>query len=316
MQPATDAAERLRAIAAQLPAYNPDTTPPKPESGYINSPEGAQLAATPEELAAIQGIVAPQPTTDDLESMTKAELLECGLAIGAFAAGSKLRETGLRKAIRAKRAERAATVDGWVAHGFVSAEDKPVFVGKSESTENPTLRESIVEIVQGLVNVGAISAEEQADILSHFTPAPGGVFDEISQELTEQGVKIAVAAGSFEDFGIVGIDRSSLKEEAPMDTGFTLYVDCAPLDSGRLWTGGSVEHEANKLVHAEFPQMKFADWRLVQYGQGAALLCHYAAQIVRDRQLSAVVLDTRTPAGSVLVNALSLIATNIVRGLR
>ena len=56
------------------------------------------------------------------------------------------------------------------------------------------------------------------------------------------------------------------------------------------------------LDNSPGPQMKFADWRLVQYGQGAALLCHYATQIVRERQLPAVVLDTRTPAGSVLVN--------------
>ncbi len=286
MQPASDAADRLRAIAAQLPAYNPDTTPPKPEAGYINSPEaeGLTLAATPEELAAQQGIVAPQPTIDDLDGMTKPQLIECGLAIGAFEQGTKLRETGLRKAIRAKRAERAAVVEDWAGAGFISETSKESLV-KTGSFSAPTLKETIAETAQGMADAGAISQEDANDIK-------------------------ATAYGCMADSGE---ETVTFKSDA---NSFTLYIDCSPISDDYVYTGAWLEAEANKLIHGEFPALKFADWRLVQYGQGAALLCHYAAPIVRERQLPAIVLDTRTPAGSVLVNALSLIATNIVRGLR
>jgi len=149
--PVTDAAARLRAIAAELPAAL-EPAAPVAEKGFINPPDSpAVLAATPEEAIAVQGIVAPaEPVADELDGMTKAQLLaECqALGIGSDATKGK-RETGLRKLIRDARAN----------------EPKQMVTADRDGT----LAEAIVETTEALVSVGLIDATTANEITAPLT---------------------------------------------------------------------------------------------------------------------------------------------------
>lgn len=116
----------------------------KAERGYVNSPEnpfeGQPLALTPEEAAAQQGIkpVTDEPQ-DDLDTKNKYELLEICRAMGIVKPNekTKMREPGMKAAIRAKRLEAE-----------VLAHDEPPNVQQVEL--EPTIMESVREALDGL----------------------------------------------------------------------------------------------------------------------------------------------------------------------
>jgi len=146
------AADRLRAIAAQLPAFTPGfDDKPVMEQGFVNPPDsGAVLAATPEEAAAAQGIVAPQPSQFD--TMTLAELRAQCVARGIDA--GKLREAGLKKKL----------------NDFDAA--NPVLASVAETAvalENAGLIESSVDFVAADTLDRAIAQEKFVPAAPQFT---------------------------------------------------------------------------------------------------------------------------------------------------
>jgi len=88
---------------------------PTVEAGFINAPEGATvpLAATPEEAAAHQGRDKPAEPVDELETLDKQSLFVLAVKEGCFLPTDKvkLREQGLRRAIREARTKRAVLGD-------------------------------------------------------------------------------------------------------------------------------------------------------------------------------------------------------------
>lgn len=93
--------------------------------------------------------------------------------------------------------------------------------------------------------------------------------------------------------------------------GFTLYVDCMPIGA-EAKVLSSFFAKANEEVEKLH---KVPDYRLVDYGKGAPL---FAACVLEQVEASGkdVILDTRTPEGTVCLEALASKASLVVRGLR
>lgn len=93
--------------------------------------------------------------------------------------------------------------------------------------------------------------------------------------------------------------------------GFTLYVDCMPIGKPAKLVSSFFE-KANKDVEEVH---KVPDYRLVDYGKGAPL---FAASVLEQVQASGkdVIVDTRTPEGAIVLEALASKASFVVRGLR
>lgn len=94
--------------------------------------------------------------------------------------------------------------------------------------------------------------------------------------------------------------------------GFTLYVNCAPVSGGATPSAEVVRMANLKISEAH----GVPDWRFVQY-VGAAELNQTVAALLEDGPLSgidALVIDTRTPEGAVLLDTLTMFADEVVRG--
>lgn len=94
----------------------------------------------------------------------------------------------------------------------------------------------------------------------------------------------------------------------PAAEGFTLYVDCFPV--GRRAT--MLEKLVARAQASITEQTGKADYRMIDYGQGAGLLSGLVASYVGDED---VVLDSRTPEGIACKAALMSKAAVVVMGL-
>lgn len=93
--------------------------------------------------------------------------------------------------------------------------------------------------------------------------------------------------------------------------GFTLYVDCMPIGAPAKLASSFYEK-----ANADVEQLhKVPDYRLVDYGRGAPL---FAASVLEQVLESGkdVIVDTRTPEGSIVLESLAARAAFVVRGLR
>jgi len=98
----------------------------------------------------------------------------------------------------------------------------------------------------------------------------------------------------------------------PPSAGFTLYVNCAPMAGGYTTSAELVRLANLRIAEAH----GVPDWRFIAY-TGAAELNQTVAALLEDGPLSDItdlVIDVRTPEGSVLVDTLTQFATNVVRG--
>jgi len=84
-----------------------------------------------------------------------------------------------------------------------------------------------------------------------------------------------------------------------------LFVDCEP--------GQTFEYEVTHMaVVVKLANERIAssvdggppDYRYVEYGKGPACLVDAALEIVKEKRYDAIVLDTRTPEGQILLNPL------------
>lgn len=103
------------------------------------------------------------------------------------------------------------------------------------------------------------------------------------------------------------------REDAREDAreGFTLYVDCLPMGRAPTTFGRFIEKAQTKILETQ----GVGDYRLVEYGKGAALFIGFVVQEIDGFQ-GELFLDTRTPEGAVLLETVSGMAKNVVRGLR
>lgn len=97
--------------AEELVQHEMNKNYPKAEKGFVNPPiAGVQVAGSPEEAAAVQGIKkleAPKAIEDDLTGLNRDQLKALGVQLGACEPNDRSREATLREKIRARRQELA-----------------------------------------------------------------------------------------------------------------------------------------------------------------------------------------------------------------
>jgi len=102
--------------------------------------------------------------------------------------------------------------------------------------------------------------------------------------------------------------------------GFTLYVNCAPFccaTEDDKQTSIPLTHVVSDANRSLFETDGKADYRLYDFGRGPAALCLAVKGMHEDgyfADVDGVVLDVRTPEGSVLLETLSALAYRVVRG--
>ena len=97
---------------------------------------------------------------------------------------------------------------------------------------------------------------------------------------------------------------------------FTLYIDCCPVSAGSYVHAATYYHQAIEDIKAKLPGA--LGWRLgepVAYGKGAELLAIRVSEIAKERGQN-VVLDSRTPEGSVCMSSLMALTDSVVMGFR
>lgn len=136
-----------------------------------------------------------------------------------------------------------------------------------------------------------------------------------------EGQDVATASGVIEHVTVVANitaeEAGALKEEleatrsAVCGGSFTLYVDCLPIGKAAKLVSSFFE-KANQDVDGVYG---VPDYRLVDYGKGTPL---FASSVIEQALAYGgdVVVDTRTPEGSVVVEGLASKAKLVVRGFR
>lgn len=283
----SDAADRLRAIAAQLPAFTPDDAKPTAEAGFVNPPDsGAVLCATPEEAAAAQGIVAPQP--DELDGMThtqlKARCVELGIDHG------KLREAGLRKKIR----EHVPSPNVEAISAEIDAAQTQIRTIFAEAMVAPVNEET---------------SRAASETLEDWNPAK-----EFRQTETAFILERARNTQAFKAAEAKVVAAQETPQMKIQETKFTLYVNSYPLRVETL-SQSTLVAEANKMIK---DTIGVDDYRLCDYGKGPAVLTNWARELLAAKafgEVKAITIDTRTPEGSVLLTTLEGLAGLVVRGV-
>lgn len=93
-------------------------------------------------------------------------------------------------------------------------------------------------------------------------------------------------------------------------TGFTLYVDCIPIGKPAKTAALLISKAQERIAN----ELKVPDYRLVDFGKGTPAFVAFVLDQV-DGTFD-IALDTRTPEGAVLLEALMAKASFAVRGFR
>lgn len=190
--------------------------------------------------------------------------------------------------------------------------EEPVQVNPPESTIAPTPSAPIVET----------KTEEKPKTTRGRKPkAPEK--DPLGADVhmhTSNGADKAVASGvtvtvpsNVDAKQVVESIKKELEETIAATTreGFTLYVDCLPIGRAPRTFATFIEKAQTKILETQ----GVGDYRLIDYGKGAALFLGFVVEQIEGFQ-GELFLDTRTPEGAVLLETVSGMATNVVRGLR
>lgn len=272
--------------APKLPPKLPPKSLSAPERGFVNPPEAPKVAASsPEHAAELQGIPKPAPAptpafvfpseVDPLDVMSRDQLKAMAVSMGLVPENSRAREPVLRETIRAARG--------------------------SEPTALPPTAVPAAELDVDYEGIAADYAEGMEKYIKPAVvePTPPKEADDVDY------------------CGSIGFPDPSTEEEpetvAVEPARFTLYINCAPTVNVLLHMRDVLEH-ANaiiKKVHG------VDDYRLVEYGKGAGCLC-IAVRMMKEEgyfdRFPGLIVDSRTPEGLVLLETLSGMATEIVRG--
>lgn len=145
------------------------------------------------------------------------------------------------------------------------------------------------------------------------TPDPKG-----ADAAMHTGIDVAQSNGSdkAQASGVVESMQKELEDTIKATTvdtaaGFTLYVDCLPLGRAPRTFSTFIEKAQTKILETQ----GVGDYRLIDFGKGAPLFIGFVAQEIAGFQ-GELFLDTRTPEGAVLLETVSGMAANVVRGIR
>lgn len=95
--------------------------------------------------------------------------------------------------------------------------------------------------------------------------------------------------------------------------GFVVYADCVVSGEHSFISFRDLVAEAEQTVNTAF---NVADYRLVEYGRGAGALVAAVKTLLADLKGGNVLVDLSSPSQRVCFDALCLVATTVVRGVR
>jgi hypothetical protein len=287
-----------KAIDERWAQHSKDIT--TPESGFVNPPEAPKVAAlSPEHAAELQGITQPvvaeaqAEATDDLDGLSRDQLKALAVTLGAVAENSRARDAALRESIRAHRAKVAdgtiqeqADLDQATHHALTKIKGAGYYEEELACGTPP------VKTAPKLPGKSALAAASGMESWAEVERA-----GELEERILD---KIAIAVDAVDE------------QPAPLPKNeFVLYVNCAP--TFRELELRDVMAEANKLIKKHHGK---DDWRFIQF-TGAGDLC-VAVKMLHEQgyfsMFGSLVIDSRTPEGSVLLETLSSFASEVVRG--
>jgi hypothetical protein len=155
----------------------------------------------------------------------------------------------------------------------------------------------------------------------------------VDEAIAERGVKIVEPGVSpleqqvINERELVQVDAEFVGETVRTETrevveqpaeerGFTLYVNCAPQDTSFGITFAQLVGVLNEHLHTK---KGVRDYRMIPY-TGAAELCLAYLDMCEDAEAAGgslhgdIVVDARTPEGSVLLETISAHAMRVIRG--
>lgn len=286
------------------PRYDPATfaRPPINPLDQINAPERPTVAPiVPEELQALAPPVAhTAPVSapavgDDLDKMDRDQLKAYGMARGIFQSGERRGAPALLAALRAIP-EAPGSIPTPAA---VQTVDSSVQV----STVCPP-----TPVTHEVQSIPLTDKDRMNGVTGRYEIVPP---IPVAQPVQPPPVPFqeTVAAGTFEDFGIVGIVRTP---EETQPRGFSLYINCSPV--------GEESVTLADVLATVMPKVRQLtgqpDFRLVEYGKGAGVLANTVRTYLLENPFSGrkLVVDARTPEGTACLGVLEELASNVVRG--
>lgn len=255
-----------------------------PEQGFVNGPHvdgGVKLAATPEEAAQHQGIEAPKASEPDLLDSVEKD---------------DLRKFGqhLGCVVKGSKAQAPSLRNTIRLHCLTNKIDITAalksFLGAPEAAVQPSLPE-------------VPATQPTTPAVPEPPPAPA------AQEQPKVREIRAVVKSHAE-----WADESPFKPSKPIST---LYINCAPSSKKARPFSSFLALVSDEL----YKRSGVADYRYIEFGKGAGLLCECADFVVRQADdagtdFGDLEVDTATPEGSVLLYTLMGLADEHVRGYR
>lgn len=250
------------------------------ERVHINPPEAPAFApAHPVEMPPPPKPPPPSPVLDDeFQEMGREQLKQLAVEAGLIDPSSRLRAEGLRQELRAAKAK-----------GVKFRMSSVTASGTSPGTVTSYITPRVEEDIPLPPPVPPPSLEELRMPSSVEPPVP-------------------ISAG-----------KSKLQVELEEETqrkGFTLYIDCAPMDMENTF-------ELQEVLKEVLPQLEKAlevsDYRLVDYGKGAGLLSAAVDEFLRNAELGVevgIVVSTITQEGQHCLGTLMRLAGRVVRAYR
>jgi hypothetical protein len=242
----------------------------------INSPEveGVTPPRNPEEAAAMQGEKKPEPPPPDDLDAMDRKALK---ALG--------QEMGLWGS---EKSARDTTLRGEIRHARKLAAEK------GEVAPLPSTVQAEVDAV--FERIEELRIRKAAENVTSNYPA----------DIPHVG-----AVEALKDVAVFLEQPAPASVETPKESEFLLLINCDMV--GGVVPEGIVRQHA--LVSRAEQFLGVPDFRLIDFGKGPGELACAVRQILQeDTSICGAVIDTRTAAGSALVDVLSQHATLIVRG--
>lgn len=211
----------------------------------------------------------------------------------------------LRKRVQSAVAVTVPVSEGVTATVIEAPKEEPAAINPPEQNLAPVPVEAKAEEVKEEKPKRKYTRRTEAK-----DPIGADAHAHTSDPVADAGIKAALQAEDVvESAGASKAEASGTIELLPK--GFGLYVDCFPIGAPASMLAPFIAkaNEDVEKVHG------VPDYRLVDYGKGAPL---FAASVLEQVLESGkdIILDTRTPEGAVVLEALTSKASFVVRGLR
>jgi hypothetical protein len=260
-------------VPASVPPPPPvAVAPPVPEAGFINPPEAPKVAAASPEHAAVLQGIVAPPPPP-VDDLDA--LSRDQLKALAVMSGAEPENT---------RKREAALRDAIRLHRAQNGTERSAPCGTAPKAE-PAI-EAAVQLATEAITNGHEERRQTVPLVeapsAPVTPAPTS---------SESAMHAAL--------GVVG-------------TGWTLFIDCAPLDGSGVPFSSLVERANKMILDAGGP----ADYRLVEFGKGNGHLATAISDILDTHPGDDIVVESMTHEGMCCISTLIARAGRVVRAFR